>query len=486
MSLFSNNNPNRRIKKGGARRTHNLLEVSVRADGERKDSIFPQIVGVLKVLLIVSTVGGLCFGGKAAMRRLIWENPMYALTDIRVSTDGLLTRKQVLEIAEVEEGQNIFSFDLKKARRNLDQLPQVDRVEVRRLVPDRVDIKIIERQPVAWVAPAADSPLAVGEQAMLVDARGYVMRSRKIQPEHTALPVIIGISMEDVAAGQKLPSAEALAAIDLIRLSADDLRWQPRVVDVSKGYCLLVTDHRKAKITFAFDGLEDQLARLKHLIEIVEPSHREFQSVNLMLEKSVPVVFAAPPASSPGDAKKNVSKTAQVKGAMPNGAAAALPPNFQPPSVIVVAPAVATASTNAAATNASDENAPSGGVVSRSGSIPAQRVSEPAIETRPPSRKNPTEQSDSHPVVLKSTPKMPTVNSAAAPTVAAKAPGKSDKSFSKPDKPEKGHPVAASEKGKIEAVEKKGNVSKPAPTGGGQRDSLSPSEALRKLFNPHG
>jgi hypothetical protein len=81
---------------------------------------------------------------------------------------------------------------------------------------------------------------------------------------------------------------------------------------------------------------------------------------------------------------------------------------------------------------------------------------------------------------------MPTVNSAAAPTVAAKAPGKSDKSFSKPDKPEKGHPVAASEKGKIEAVEKKGNVSKPAPTGGGQRDSLSPSEALRKLFNPHG
>jgi hypothetical protein len=292
--------------------------------------------------------------------------------------------------------------------------------------------------------------------------------------------------MEDVAAGQKLPSAEALAAIDLIRLSADDLRWQPRVVDVSKGYCLLVTDHRKAKITFAFDGLEDQLARLKHLIEIVEPTHREFQSVNLMLEKSVPVVFAAPPASSPGDAKKNALKTAQAKGAISNGAVAALPQNFQPPSVIVVAPAVATASTNAAAPSASDDNAPSGGVVSRSGSIPAQRVSEPALETRPPSRKNPREQSEIHPVVLQPTPKMSTVNSAAAPAITAKAPVKSDKSFSKPDKREKGHPVAASEKIKIEAVEKKGSVSKPAPTGSGQQNSLSPSEALRKLFNPHG
>ena len=486
MSLLSNNNPNRRIKKGGARRTHNLLEVSVRTERERKDSIFPQIVAVLKVLLVISTVGGICFGGKTAMRRLVWENPMYALTDIRVSTDGLLTRKQVLQIAEVEEGRNIFSVDLKKARKNLDQLPQVDRVEVRRLVPDRVDIKIIERQPVAWVAPAADSPLAVGEQAMLVDSRGYVMRSRKIQPEHAALPIIIGISMEDVAAGQKLPSAEALAAIDLIRLSADDLRWQPRVVDVSKGYCLLVTDHRKAKITFAFDGLEDQLARLKHLIELVEPTHREFQSVNLMLEKSVPVVFVAPPVSNPADAKKNAGKTTQSKGAIFHGAAGALPQNFQPPSVIVVTPAVATASVNAAATNASTESAPSGGVVSRSAPIPAQRVPEPVLETRQPAHKSVREQSDSHSGVHQATPKIPTVNSAPASSVAAKAPVKSDKSSSKPDKPEKVHPVAASEKIKIEAAEKKGSVSKPAPTGSGQQNSLSPSEALRKLFNPHG
>lgn len=486
MSLLSNNNPNRRIKKGGTRRTHNLLEVSVRPESESKDSIFPQFVAVLKVLLVVSTVGGACFGGKTVMRRFVWENPIYALTDIRVSTDGLLTRKQVLEIAEVEEGQNIFSVDLKKARKNLDQLPQVDRVEVRRLVPDRVDIKIIERQPVAWVAPAADSPLAVGERAMLVDSRGYVMRSRKIQPEHAALPVIIGISMEDVAAGQKLPSAEALAAIDLIRLSADDLRWQPRVVDVSKGYCLLVTDHRKAKITFAFDGIEEQLARLKHLIELVEPTHREFQSVNLMLEKSVPVVFAAPPPSNPAEAKKNAVKTTQSKGAVFNGASGILPQNFQPPSVILVTPEVATNSGNTVTTNASNDNAPSGGVVSRSASTTAQRVPEPVLEARQASHKSAREQSDSRPVLQQTTIKTPALNTAPASSMAAKGPVKSDKNSVKIDKTEKVVPAATSERVKVEGGEKKGNVLKPATVGNGQQNSLSPSEALRKLFNPHG
>jgi hypothetical protein len=78
----------------------------------------------------------------------------------------------------------------------------------------------------------------VDTRAYLVDTRGYVMRTRKVLPEHLALPVLIGVVMEDVAPGQKLPTAEAMAAVELLRLSADDLRWQPRVVDVSKGYCL--------------------------------------------------------------------------------------------------------------------------------------------------------------------------------------------------------------------------------------------------------
>jgi hypothetical protein len=48
------------------------------------------------------------------------------------------------------------------------------------------------------------------------------------------------------------------------------------------------------------------------------------------------------------------------------------------------------------------------------------------------------------------------------------------------------HPVANGERVKVEAVEKKGSGSKPASSGNGQQNSLSPSEALRKLFNPHG
>jgi hypothetical protein len=221
---------------------------------------------------------------------------------------------QILEISGVREGDNIFRVDLHKAKLALDQVPQIERVEIRRILPDRVDIRVSERQPVAWVAASASVRLGVGTDSFLVDSRGYVMRPRKVLPEHLALPLITGVVMEDVAPGQKLPSAEAVAAVELIRLSAEDLKWQPRVVDISKGYCLSVVDNRKARITFGFDALEDQLAKLRQLIELVEPTQKEFVSVNLMLEKSVPVVFAAPPpVAAPMDPKNGKAKAAHAK-----------------------------------------------------------------------------------------------------------------------------------------------------------------------------
>jgi hypothetical protein len=151
-------------------------------------------------------------------------------------------------------------------------------------------------------------------------------------PEHLALPVITGVVMEDVAPGQKLPTAEALSAVELIRLTAEDLRWQPRVVDISKGYCLTVTDNRKARITFGFDAIEDQLTKLHRLIELVEPSQKEFVSVNLMLERSIPVVFAAPasaqPALDPKTGKPKAGSGKNTPSAVPSKAADDLRADF--------------------------------------------------------------------------------------------------------------------------------------------------------------
>jgi len=496
MSFFSSPTSNRRIKNGRDKRAANLLEVSVRPNRENRLQIRRRFSVVVKVALVVGAIAGVALGGRGMVNRLVWENPTYALADIRVATDGLLTRVQVLELLEVWEGKNIFTVDVAKMRRELDALPQVEKADIRRHLPDRLEIRISERQPVAWVAASATAELGVGVDSLLVDTRGYVMRTRKVLPEHLALPRIIGVVMEDVAPGQKLPTAEALSALELIKLSVEDLRWQPRVVDVGKGYCLLVTDDRKARVTFGFDNIEGQLGRLRQLLDYVEPQNRELQSVNLMLERNIPVVFALPqatpalPVIDPKTGKpKPASKGAPVvqspsaPGGMSGGVV--LPPAASIPNPVTALPS-----------SAVGRNAPSAAAAPTAKNILA-RTAQPAARSQAKRNEEPQPaplrkvEPESDRIVktakLSEPPAVVRPKEAAEKLVRRKV--ERDEEEEESPRPHK-------------AVRVSEPVSKPAPRANSAPavapdpsprtvppaapSSVPPTESLRKLFKPHG
>ena len=96
------------------------------------------------------------------------------------------------------------------------------------------------------------------ENAYLVDRRGILLKTKSLAPEYLGLPLIIGVDTSNCQAGQPLEQDEVKAALDLIRASAEILqgRFQIQSIDVSKGYCLIVTDKQQANITFSTDEIE--------------------------------------------------------------------------------------------------------------------------------------------------------------------------------------------------------------------------------------
>ncbi len=193
------------------------------------------------------------------------------------------------------EGRNIFLYDLAKIRASLDALPQVERVDVERTLPNHIDIEVTERRPIAWIAAPGDTDPTASERSFLIDARGYVMRSRKLLPDYYSLPIITGMETENLVPGQKVTAFDTQAALELLRLNADSTRWQVRNIDVSKRYCLVVTDRAHAKVTFGLENIERQLNRLYRLMEVIEPT-REIRTVNLLVERNTPVTFVVPGA----------------------------------------------------------------------------------------------------------------------------------------------------------------------------------------------
>src|SRR4029077_13063859 len=136
------------------------------------------------------------------------------------------------------------------------------------------------------------------EAAFLVDARGILMKEKKLLPEYLGLPLIVGCASESLEPGKVVESPEARAALDLLRLSTRSFmqtRFQIREIDVSKGYCLMVTDKNRTRVTFGFDNLDAQLQRLEKFLVYSDDTKQEIATVNLLVQRNIPITFGKSP-----------------------------------------------------------------------------------------------------------------------------------------------------------------------------------------------
>ncbi len=301
MRRVTNERPrarNQRVSNTRQRRQQHLLDVKVRSHKATQHRNKRLMVIASRMLLGALVCAGLVFGVRYGSRRLFFDNPDYRLTKIEMQTDGTLQREQVLAAADLREGVNIFSVNLAHVHDRLEQLPQVDEVQVVRNMPGEISVQIVERKPVAWIT--SDDNMAnpfASEGAFLVDVRGVLMREKKLLPEYLGLPVIVGCAAESLNAGKVVDSFEAKAALELLRLSTRSFmqtRFQVREIDVSKGYCLVVTDKNRTRVTFGFDNLDAQLQRLEQFLVYSDDSNRELDTVNLLVQRNIPVTFARP------------------------------------------------------------------------------------------------------------------------------------------------------------------------------------------------
>jgi cell division septal protein FtsQ len=297
----SSRSRNRRVSNVRQRRQQHLLDVKVRSRRATQHRIRRGIGVLSRAILVVGLCATAYAGVREAARRLLFENSDFQIKTIELQTDGTLQRDQVLKAADLHEGANIFKVNLAQVHDRIQQLPQTDEVQVVRKLPGEIDIRVVERKPVAWITSEKEisDPFA-SDAAFLVDARGVLMKQKKLLPEYLGLPLILGCSSESLEAGKVVESPEAKTALELLRLSAASflqMRFQIREIDLSKNYCLLVTDKNRARVTFGFNDLQTQLRRLEQFLVYCDDSKQELGTVNLLVQRNIPVTFAEPPQS---------------------------------------------------------------------------------------------------------------------------------------------------------------------------------------------
>jgi cell division protein FtsQ len=145
----------------------------------------------------------LCTAGYLLKNYLNRDNRFRIAGANNIQATGLteLSRAEMLPVFGEDIGRNIFFVPLAERRRQLEQMPWIERATVMRLLPDQIRVSVVERKPVAFVRQ--------GSQVGLVDANGVLltMPPAMMSQHHYSFPVVSGLNPHDPPSASKMRMA---------------------------------------------------------------------------------------------------------------------------------------------------------------------------------------------------------------------------------------------------------------------------------------
>jgi hypothetical protein len=286
-------------------------------------------LGAIALGAVFATVFGIYLlyrTGEWALNRLVYENKAFAIQEIDVQTDGVISPDQLRRWTGVKPEENLLALDLARVKRDLELMPLVQSVSVERILPHTLRIRITEREPIGQVNVARPRSGGGVELAVYqLDADGYVMvpldprqRATLLNQPSDALPVLGGINSSELQPGRRIGAPQVQTALQLIiafeqspMAGLVDLRR----IDVSSPEVLVVTTGQGSEVTFGLADLEQQLRRWRDIFDLGQKMSKAIATLDLAVTNNIPARWleaSAVPPSAPKSPKTLRSRKKHV------------------------------------------------------------------------------------------------------------------------------------------------------------------------------
>lgn len=198
-------------KGGGTKKSPSLIRLNTKKINKRKNHNHIKVktaVSIFAVLVLLALIIGLWSGSRLIVRKLYSRNSTFVIKHINISGSLMLSPMLVREYTQIDEGLNLFDLNIKQIRSDfLRRVPSVKSMDISRILPDTLEINIIERIPLAKLG--RKGPLVVDRYGMIFVFKGPTSQ----------LPVLVGYDRKRSRPGVKIlgiaqAALEALRAID--------------------------------------------------------------------------------------------------------------------------------------------------------------------------------------------------------------------------------------------------------------------------------
>jgi len=240
-----------------------------------------------------------------------WRFRVESSDNIAVTGMQSVTKSQIMEVMGADIGRNIFFIPLAQQKAQLEQIPWVESASVMRFVPNRLQVEIHERTPVAFAR--------VGPRMALIDAGGTLM---ELSPKHKySFPVILGMNPGEPLSTRS-PRMKTYG--EMVReLDSGGARYSQELseVDLTDLEDVKVRVNDPAGDVLVHLGSSDYLRRYKIYVTHAQAWRQQFQkleSVDLRYDNQIIV--------NPDMARPGAGRVALTAAAAKNAAAAGVKP----------------------------------------------------------------------------------------------------------------------------------------------------------------
>jgi cell division protein FtsQ len=232
-----------------------------------------------RAALALLAVGSLVGAGAVGVRWLV-TSPRFAVSEVQVLGASRLAAAEIIAASGIRGGVNLWKIDARAAAAAVEGLAAVRRAEVIRAFPNRVTIVVEERRPFTLVHAG---------RLHWIDEDGVRVAS-EARAVTVSLPVISGLTDDEIASASRAPSERVLTGVRLIRTllrTGSPLLAQISEVDVGRndGPVLYTVDGIEVRL--GAEEWDSRIPRLAGVLAQVASSGQAVSAIDLRFRDQV-------------------------------------------------------------------------------------------------------------------------------------------------------------------------------------------------------
>lgn len=234
----------------------------------------------LRLVLVGGSAVLIVSGGFLAVR-MLFESGYFGVERVRIMNLKRLSSEEIVAESDIRGGDNIFKLDLEMIGKKIEENPWVAEVEIERIFPREVIIRVMEREERAIINL---------NYLYYVDKNGEIFKPLSAN-DRLDYPIITGLDrsyfLKHPDKAEELLS-KALGLLDMLaenRVFSVDTVSEVHI-DIKDGF-ILTTERYGVPVLLGRDNFAEKLAKLEKIYDDIRPDLASLRGIDLNVSDRV-------------------------------------------------------------------------------------------------------------------------------------------------------------------------------------------------------